>query len=110
MIVRAWRARAAADNPDGYPQHFRTNLAVELKSVPGFLGATLLRQERPDAIEFLVLTRWRSFNAIRAFAGDDVGKAVVEPSAIAALVDYDETVQHYVVADEIDASEAPGRA
>ena len=67
----------------------------------GFLGATLTRQVRPDDIEFLVITRWQSLDAIRGFAGDTIGRAVVEPGAIAALVDYDEFVEHYEVVEEV---------
>jgi hypothetical protein len=36
-------------------------------------------------------------DAIRAFAGDRPGIAVVEPEARAALVRFDSTVQHYEV-------------
>lgn len=39
-------------------------------------------------------------DAIRAFAGDDVESAVVEPEAVAALVSFDRTVQHYEVVQE----------
>jgi heme-degrading monooxygenase HmoA len=52
-------------------------------------------------VEFLVLTRWASMDAIRAFAGDDVGKAVVEPEAVQALLSFDRTVQHYEVVQEV---------
>ncbi|HEX3497696.1 MAG TPA: antibiotic biosynthesis monooxygenase [Stellaceae bacterium] len=101
MIVRAWRGRAAASNPTGYPAHFRQNVAPELRHIAGFLGASLLRTSQPDGIEFLVLTRWQSMDAIRAFAGDEVGNAVVEPGAVAALVDFDKTVTHYEVVQEV---------
>ena len=40
-------------------------------------------------------------DAITAFAGEDVVKAVVEPEAMAALISYDRTVCHYTVLDEI---------
>jgi len=39
-------------------------------------------------------------DAIRAFAGDDVENAVVEPEAVAALTTFDRTVQHYEVVQE----------
>ena len=65
MIVRTWRARALLSRPDDYVRHFRTNLVAELRSVDGFLDATLVRQVRPDDIEFLVISRWRSLAAIR---------------------------------------------
>lgn len=110
MILRMWRGRAATDNPEGYPAHFRSNLAVELQSVDGFIGASLFRQERPDGIEFLVLSRWRSMDAIRGFAGDDIGRAVVEPGARAALIDYDDRVQHFELVEEIPARAGPDEA
>ena len=102
MIVRLWRARAARENPDGYLRHFRRNVSVELRSVPGFLGASVFKQERPDGIEFLVLTRWASMDAVRAVAGDDIGRAVVEPGAVAALIDYDDSVQHFQLVEELE--------
>ena len=101
MIVRAWRGRASPSMPAGYPGHFRKNVLPELKSVEGFLGATLLKQETAAGIEFLVLTRWVSMDTIRGFAGSDFAKAVVEPEAIAALVDYDHIVQHYEVVEDV---------
>jgi len=72
----------------------------ELRGVRGFLGAELLRRQFGDKIEFLVLTRWQAIDAIQGFAGSDIAKAVVEPGAVAALVDFDRSVQHYEVIEE----------
>jgi hypothetical protein len=47
-----------------------------------------------------VLTRWKSMDAIRAFAGSEIDNAVVEPGAVAALIDFDAKVQHYEVIEE----------
>jgi len=104
MIVRAWRGRAASDNPSGYAAHFHQKVVPELRHVAGFLGASLLRTDKSDGIEFLVLTRWQSMEAIRAFAGDEVGRAVVEPGAVAALIDFDRTVTHYEMVEEVGGS------
>jgi heme-degrading monooxygenase HmoA len=71
----------------------------ELRRLPGFLGAHLCRRHLGERIEFLVLTKWQSMDAIRAFAGDDVGQAIVEPEGVAALVDFDDRVQHYETID-----------
>ncbi len=97
MIVRAWRGRASTADPGAYVEHFRRRVLPELREIEGFLGASLLRETRADEVEFLVLTRWASMDAVRAFAGDDVSRAVVEPAAAAALSDYDRTVHHYEV-------------
>ena len=39
-------------------------------------------------------------DSIQAFAGSTVDKAVVEPGAVSALDDFDDTVQHYEVLEE----------
>jgi hypothetical protein len=38
--------------------------------------------------------------AVEGFAGREIAKAVVEPEAVAALIDFDECVQHYEVIEE----------
>ena len=100
MIIREWRGRASASNAQAYPAHFRHSVLPELRGVPGFLGAQLSRRPFDDKVEFLVMTRWQSVDAVRSFAGADIAKAVVEPGAIGALVDFDATVQHYEVIEE----------
>ena len=101
MIIRAWRGRAGRARTGAYPKHFHAAVVPELRQVPGFLGAQLARRVEGDAIEFLVLTRWETMEAVRAFAGPDVNKAVVEPRAVAALDDFDDTVRHYEVLEDV---------
>jgi heme-degrading monooxygenase HmoA len=101
VIIREWRGRAAASDPDAYPNHFRSTVMPELCGLPGFLGAHLCRRRIGDRIEFLVLTKWRSMDAVRAFAGADAGKAIVEPGAVAALADFDDRAQHYETIEDI---------
>ena len=101
MILREWRGRASASNAEAYPRHFREKVAPELRNIPGFVGAHLTRRQVGDQIEYLVLTRWQSMDAVRRFAGTAPDKAVVEPGAVAALVEFDSAVHHYVVIDEV---------
>jgi heme-degrading monooxygenase HmoA len=105
MILRVWRARADPDRRDAYPEHFRHSVLPGLRAVPGFLGATLSARDLDETVEFTVITRWASLEAIRGFAGDILDRAVVEPAAVAALRDYDRTVDHLTV---IDDAGAPG--
>lgn len=106
MIMREWRGRAEHDRPEVYPRHFRTRVVPELRRVPGFLGADLLRRDLADSIEFTVITRWASMDAIRAFAGDDASRAVVEPGAVVALREFDELVSHHVVVEHVSLGTA----
>ena len=100
MVIREWRGRATPTDAARYPAHFRATVLPQLKRTKGFVGAHLARRELGDKIEFVVITRWVSIDAVRAFAGADVDKAVVEPGARAALADYDLDVRHYEVLEE----------
>ena len=107
MIVRSWRGRASLAKRDAYPAHFAHGVLSALRGIEGFLGASLLREIEGDTVEFLVLTRWTSLAAIRAFAGEDLGRAVVEPEAVAALTSFDPRVRHYEVVQEVAAGHTP---
>ncbi len=101
MILREWRGRASRTKAEAYPTHFRANVLPELARIPGFLGAQLSKRQAGDKVEFLVLTRWHTVGAIQEFAGSDIAKAMVDPGAIAALIDFDESVQHYEVIEDV---------
>jgi heme-degrading monooxygenase HmoA len=101
MIVRTWRGRASSVNAPAYVRHFQGNVLPELRGIAGFRGALLLRDQRGEEVEFFVLTKWASMDAVRSFAGDDVERAVVEPEGVAALTSFDPNVRHYEVVDEI---------
>lgn len=104
MVIREWRGRATKARSAEYPQHFRSHVVPELKRVSGFLGAYLSQRQDGVRVEFLVLTRWTSMEAIRAFAGANPEKAVVEPGAIAALTEYEHTVRHYEVIEHVGSA------
>jgi heme-degrading monooxygenase HmoA len=101
MIIREWRGRASPSRAEAYPKHFREKVVPELRHLPGFIGADLGQRQLDDKLEFLVLTRWQSIDAIRAFAGADVEHAVVEPGAVAALIEFETGVRHYEVIEDV---------
>jgi heme-degrading monooxygenase HmoA len=98
MIVRIWRGQAANANADAYFRHVTGTVFPSLKGLAGHQGAWLLRREADGQTEFLAVTLWESLDSIRAFAGDDVDTAIVEPEARAVLADFDDFARHYEVA------------
>ena len=99
MIARLWRGRAAgAAGADAYFRHMTATVFPSLKDLAGHRGAWLLRREIDGRTEFLAMTLWESRQAIEAFAGHDIGKAVVEPEVQAVLVEFDDFASHYEVA------------
>ena len=103
MIARLWRGRAAtAANADAYFQHVTGTVFPSLKDLAGHHGAWLLRRDVDSRTEFLAVTLWGSRQAIEAFAGADIDKAIVEPEARAMLAEFDDFARHYEVAFRTD--------
>lgn len=101
MIVRLWRGRALSASADAYQAHVTTIVFPKLAHVDGFLRGRVLRRTIDGHVEFLVMTEWTSRDAIRAFAGEPIDQAVVEPAARAVLSDYDTHVEHFEIVDGV---------
>jgi heme-degrading monooxygenase HmoA len=103
MIARLWRGRTAtATNAEAYFRYLTGTLFPSLKELAGHRGAWILRRDVDGRTEFLAVTLWESRQAIEAFAGADIDKAIVEPEARAVLVEFDDFARHYEVAFKID--------
>ena len=97
MISRIWTARATAIHAPRYQEHFARHVLPQLSTLEGYLGATLLMAAEGELVNICVMTRWRSLDAIKAFAGADPARAVVADEAAALLTDWDTRVRHYDV-------------
>ena len=100
-IARIWTCRAEAAKAGLYLQHFREHVLPALDQIPGFLGAMLMRREDRGEVEYTVITRWISMDAIKKFAGAEPDKAIVAPEVIAALTSYDKTVKHSEILEKV---------
>lgn len=102
MIARRWSGWAESlAKADAYVAHFEGTVRPQLEGSDGFVDATLERVKGDGGrIEIVVVTRWTSMDAVRAFAGDDVEVAVVEAEARSVLADFDTRVRHIELADD----------
>lgn len=98
MIARLWSAQTTPALSHAYLHHFEHAVQPQLRSLNGFLGATVSTRPVAGAVEILVTTYWASLAAIDAFAGADSGVAVVAAEAAALLTEFDKRVRHYEVA------------
>ena len=94
-VIRQWKGIVKPGLADEYIRHLNEETVPSLRAIPGFGYANILRREVEDGTEFLVVTAWRSLDAIKAFAGDDISVAVVPPAAQKLMVRYDGRVVHY---------------
>jgi heme-degrading monooxygenase HmoA len=96
VIARIWHGWAALENADAYESLLRAEVLPGIERIDGYRGAYVLRTDGAD-IEFVTVTLWETFDAIRAFAGDDYERAVVPPEARRLLKRFDERSRHYEV-------------
>jgi heme-degrading monooxygenase HmoA len=96
LTVRTWSATASNAGAGDYGRYFAGTLLPQLRELPGFAGAYLLRRDlgQGGTAELTAQTFWESHEAIRAFTGDDITVAIVEPQAQAMLLDFDRTAAH----------------
>jgi len=95
MIARIWRGTVREVDKDAYYQYLQATGLKEYAETPGNRGVYTLRRVDDGKAEFLLLTFWDSWDAIKAFAGDDFEKAVYYPEDRKFLLALDPNVTHY---------------
>ena len=99
MISRQWRGLAHPNRAQDYIKHLRTETFPELRKIPGFLDASILSRPLGPGIEFLIVTRWNSVDALAKFSGSDPEAAVVPAKAAAMMLEYDRRAKHFEVVE-----------
>jgi heme-degrading monooxygenase HmoA len=98
VIARTWRGWTRAGDAEAYVEYLNETGIREYRETPGNRGVTMLRRLDGDRAEFVLMTLWDSLDAVRAFAGEDVERAVFYPEDDRFLVERDLTTSHYEVA------------
>jgi heme-degrading monooxygenase HmoA len=95
MIARMWHGRTTRENADPYQELLATTILPGIDRIQGFCGAELYRRDIGEEVEFITITRFRSLDAVRQFAGDDYEHAVISEEAHRLLSSFDEHVAIY---------------
>ena len=99
MLARLWRGWTSAADADAYVEYLRQTGIPGYRSTPGNRGAFILRRTDGDRTEFVTLSFWESEQAIVAFAGKPIDRAVFYPEDDRYLVDRETTVTHFELFD-----------
>ena len=99
MIARIWKGVVREADKDIYHEYLQKTGLHEYASTPGNRGVYTLRRVSEGKCEFLLLTLWDSWDAIKAFAGADYQKAVYYPEDDRYLLEKTPFVEHYEVLD-----------
>ena len=99
MIARAWHGRVRRADRDRYLDFLHRIGLKDYERTPGNRGIQVLRRDEGEVTHYLLLTLWDSWDAIRAFAGDDVARARYYPEDQDFLLEFEPTVTHWEVAE-----------
>jgi heme-degrading monooxygenase HmoA len=88
------------DQARAYEKHLLELTLSELKGISGFVDVALHRREFEEGVEFVVITRWESMEAIMKFAGSDIQAAVVPAEVAAMMIEYDRRARHFEVVSD----------
>ena len=99
MIGRIWRGAVRLGDAEAYARYVQETGIDGYKRTPGNRGAWVMWAPEGELAEFVTLSFWESPEAIKAFAGEDISRAVFYPDDDRFLVERDLTVRHYEVLD-----------
>lgn len=102
MIARIWRGTVRDTDKDVYLEYLKKTGLREYAETPGNRGVYTLRRVADGKCEFFLLTLWESWDAIKAFAGEDYEKAVYYPEDDKFLLDRGPLVEHYELIESLE--------
>lgn len=97
MIARVWHGATSAEDGDAYAAYVEESGTGPARSLPGARGSLVLRRIVGDRAEFQTIILFDSLDDVRAFAGDNLERAVFFPEDDRYLVERDLGVTHHEV-------------
>lgn len=98
VIMRRWTSCIRREQRDAYVAYVRATGLSDYGSTPGNLGFQMLLRDLPDgSTEVETISWWRSYEAIRAFAGEDYERARYYRQDDDFLLEKPSVVAHYEV-------------
>ncbi|GAA2858955.1 antibiotic biosynthesis monooxygenase [Actinoplanes cyaneus] len=94
-----WRGWVRTDQVEAYVGYIERTGLAEYRKTPGNLGAQMWTRDLGDGrSEVTTVSWWASIDVIRAFAGEDIERAVFYPEDDSYLIERELTVTHHFVA------------
>ena len=97
MVARVWRGWVRAGDAGTYIDYVNETGVPGLAGTEGNRGVYIFSRVEGERAEVVVTSLWESLEAIHAFAGDEIERAVFYPEDDAFLVEREWTCTHYDV-------------
>ena len=97
LIARSWHGRVPVSKAEAYYAYLlRTGLS-DYRATPGNRGVFVLRRNEGEITHYLLTTFWESYDAIKAFAGEEYERARYYPEDDEYLLEREPFVIHHEV-------------
>ena len=97
MIARIWRGWTRPEDTEAYAEYILATGIAEYEATPGNRGAYLISRPDGNRTEFLTVSFWDNHDAVVAFVGEDIDRAVFYPEDDRYLIERETTVKHFTV-------------
>ena len=97
MILRTWHGRTARADGDAYERFLIERAAPDYRSIDGLVDLSFSRRDEGDVSHFLLVTIWRSLDAVSQFAGVDPAAAKYYPEDDRYLLEKDPDAHNHVL-------------
>ena len=97
MIARIWRGWTRPEDTKAYAEYILATGIAEYEATPGNRGAYLISRPDSNRTEFRTVSFWDNHDAVVAFAGEDIDRAVFYPEDDLYLIERETTVKHFNV-------------
>lgn len=102
-VARIWRGWTTIENADAYQEVVDEEVlpAIFARSIPGLLGAHLMRADEvvDEEVEFTTIMWFESLDSVKNFMGEDYQRSHVPENAQAVLKHFDSKAKHFHVLD-----------
>ena len=95
LIVRHWHGRVPASRGREYLELMRTVAIPDYRGIDGNLGAFCWHRTVGDVLDVVMVSWWRDYDCIRAFAGEDIAVAKYYPFDAGFLIEMEPYVTHF---------------
>jgi len=99
VIARVWSGATRAEDAEAYAEYLEETGMRAVRALDGSRGTLVLRRIAGGRAEFTTVLLFDSLEHVRAFAGDEIERAVFFPEDDRFLVERELGVRHY----EVDA-------
>lgn len=102
-VARIWRGWTTIENADAYQAVVDGDVlpAIFARSIPGLVGAHLLRADQVEnnEVEFTTIMWFESLDTVKNFMGEDYQRSHVPENAQAVLKRFDARAKHFNILD-----------